>query len=196
VLRPLTDETIDHVIVGGRSVERLARALLDGPPELTADNTDREVESVAAFVALETVLPRNLDVLPVERILEFRAKHLAGRGAFQTYLSEPKLDDFRGKLAGSYIDTVTSVLSIQVGTPWLVAHAATLAGVAANPVFGIGAGAALAFAKVARDRRKSRRDVLKSSPESYLLRAEENLAPRTVLGIRERAHRLFGREAE
>ena len=190
---------------------------------LAAGRSQREVETIAAFLALEMVMPKNIDDIPAQRILEFRAKHLSERGAFQKYLSDfldkrqwlgniddpsvvetrlkqeyekelqPRLAELREKLSGAKIDTVTGVLTLQVGTPWLVTQAAALAGVAANPIAAVAAGAALAFAKVMRDRSKAHGEALKASQVAYLLRTEKDLAPKTVLGwVTERARNMFG----
>ena len=206
-----------------RCVERLAHALLPEERVLAAGKSRREVETIAAFLALETVMPKDIDAIPAQRILEFRAKHLGERGAFQRYLGEflekrrwlseiedprlvearlkqeyekelkPKLAELREKLSGARIETVTSVLTVQVSTPLLASQAGTLLGVVANPILGVAAGAALAFAKVLRDRRKTSGEALMASPVSYLLRAEKDLAPKTMLGrVIESARSIFG----
>jgi hypothetical protein len=187
----------------------------------------RELESLAAFIAIEAALPKDIEKIPAKKILDFRAKHLEGRGTFQAYLGEflekrewltgienpdtlearlkgelekqlkPKVDALRDKLGIVGIDTVTSVLTLQVGIPTLVTQAATLAGIAANPIAAFAAGGALAFAKVLRDRDKAKGEVLQSSPVSYLLRTERDLAPKTVLEwITEKARRVFGRKPD
>jgi len=224
-LNLLTDVVTDHVAAGGWTMERLAEVLLGESLQAT---TQHEVESATAFVAFRTVLPAHIDQIPAERILEFRAKHLKDLGAFQTYLSGfvekrpwlseiedrfmlerriqeeyerevlPKMNDLRAKLHDSGIDTINSVLSIQVATPWFVTKGAAFFGVAAaaNPVAAAAAGiagAAIALAKVARDRRKGQNEALKSSPVTYLHSMERDLAPATVAGrLSARARQLFG----
>lgn len=84
---PLTDETVDHVAVGGNSVERLAQALLREEVNLAGGSASPlEVENLAAFVAIETVLPTNIDKLPVDKILEFRTRYPTERANFQKML--------------------------------------------------------------------------------------------------------------
>jgi hypothetical protein len=222
-LYPVTDDALDHVAVGGWTVERLAGALLDDMHLPNAKRSDAELEMIAASVAIEMVIPRRIDEVTPEQILKFRQSHLAGRGAFQAYLSGflrarewlreigdrdelahrlnneyekelvPKLDELRGKLNGVGIDTVSSVLSMQITTPVVFGKAAALLGVAtaANPVVVAAGGAlglGLAVFKVYRDRRKATEAGLKSSEASYLMRLERDLAPKTVL---ERIGRRF-----
>lgn len=205
----LTDETIDHLAVGGCTVERLAQALLNDVELVQAEPKSREVESVAAYVAFQTVLPKDLERVPVDRILEFRKKYPGERGAFQQYVAEfvkarewlediqdpatlerrleseyekelkPKLDELREKLRSVNIDTVSGSLVMQIGVPSLVAQGAAVLGIVANPFFAIAAGAALAFLPVLRDRRKALHE-LKSSPIACLLRIEEDLQPREI----------------
>jgi hypothetical protein len=209
-LYPLTDETLDHLAIGGRSVERLAQALLDDVDLVNTGPTVGEVESVAAYVAIRTVLPTDIDRVPIDRILEFREKYPGERAAFQQHLAEyikprewlrdmrdpatlerrleseydkelkPKLAELQEKLREVRIDTVAGVLGIQVAVPSVVVQGAALAGVVANPFAALAAGAALAVLPVLRDRRKAQRE-LKSSPFAYLMRVERDLAPRQIV---------------
>jgi hypothetical protein len=218
--RPVTDETVDHVAIGGLSMDRLGQALL--ATELVKAPSEREIESIAAFIAIKTVVPRDISTIPAQRIMEFREKHLGGRGAFQAHLSgfleqrrwlsdikdrrdlharleqeltknlEPQLAELRSKLSGDRIDTATGVITLQVGAPLFITNLADFAGVVANPVATYVAGGALALAKVLRDREKARNDALKSSPASYLLTMEQDLEPKSVLGgITDAVRRFF-----
>lgn len=103
---------------------------------------------------------------------------------------KPKLDDLREKQRSVGIDTVRGVLTMQIGVPAVVTQGAAILGVAANPVLALGAGTALALSSVIRDRRKATREVA-SSDVSYMLRIEEDLTPRRVIGwIRDAVRRL------
>ena len=79
-LSPLTDETVDHVAMSGCTIERLAQALLSGVELVDNKANAHEVEALAASVALKTVLPRDIEKVPVEKILAFREKHPGERG--------------------------------------------------------------------------------------------------------------------
>jgi hypothetical protein len=164
-LSPLTDDTVDHVSMGGCSVERLAHAVLEDVALLDSPRGTREVENVAAFLALEVVLPRAIESIPADDIMDFRSRYLGNRGAFQAYLSgflekrgwlrqiedpatlamrikeeyekdlKPKLAELRSKLAVAKIDTVPGVLLMQLGVPGMMGQVGVMAHVATNPAF-------------------------------------------------------------
>jgi hypothetical protein len=219
-LYPLTDETLDHVAVGGNTIERLAQALLDDVDLTDAAAGAQEIENVAAFVAIESVLPASIETLPVERILEFRERYPTERAEFQKYIADfvkprewfdkivdpttlgrqmqsefdkelkPRLAELREKHRSVGIDTVSSVLTMQIGVPAVVTQGAALMGVVANPELALGAGAALAVARVLRDRRKTQGE-LKTSRVSYMLRVERDLVPGQVIGWIQKAANAF-----
>lgn len=226
-LFPLTSEPLEHVAMGGLSVERLAHALLGdtGSDASMASPSKLEIETLAAFVAIEMVVPR-LDDVPVERILEFREKTFGNNGrsgAFQTYLSDfldkrswitgiqdphdladalrheytkelqPKLEELKAKLREANFQTTSAVGTLQVTAPLALVKGFELAGYVMNPVVALGAGGALAVAKVWRDRRKARREALVPSAASFLFTAQDELAPTTVLGwIADKVRGIFG----
>ncbi|MGD8331858.1 MAG: hypothetical protein PVJ49_20665, partial [Acidobacteriota bacterium] len=86
-LRPVTDESADHASMSDLSVERLAQALL-GVELIPARRSPREVEATAAMVALETVLPKDLETLDPDKINHFRDSRAADRKCFQEYVEE------------------------------------------------------------------------------------------------------------
>lgn len=227
-LHPLTSEPLEHVAMGGLSVERLAHALLGDTrgDERMASPSKLEIEMLAAFVAVEMVVPR-LDDVPVKRILEFREKTFGNNGksgAFHTYLSDfldkrswltwiedpdeladalrreyaselqPKLEELKAKLRDANFQTTSAVMTLQVtAAPLAVMKAVELAGYVMNPIVALGVGGALAVTKVWRDRRKARREALVPSAASFLLTAQDELAPKTVLGwIADRVRGVFG----
>jgi hypothetical protein len=71
-LYPLTDETLDHVAMGDLSIERLAQALLTDVDLVREKPSSGEVESIAAYVAFQTVLPKDINRVSIEQILTFR----------------------------------------------------------------------------------------------------------------------------
>jgi hypothetical protein len=87
-LYPVTDEALDHVAVGGWTMERLAQALLDDIELVDSAPTAREVETIAAYVAIESVIPKDIGAVSIERILKFREKYPRERASFQRYVHE------------------------------------------------------------------------------------------------------------
>lgn len=209
-LYPLTDETVDHLAVSGCTIERLAQALLGDISLVDSRPNAREVETIAAFVALETVLPRDIGNVPVDRLLAFREKYPAERGAFQTLIADfvrprewlgevkdaqalsrrlqaeyekefkPKLIELRDKLRQAGIDAVWGCLNVKTLLPSFVGGAAATLGLTLNPVAAATAGLAWGLIPVLRDKRKLMKDALRSSPVSYLMRVEQDLRPQTL----------------
>ncbi len=206
-MHPLTDVTIHHLAIGGGTIDRVADALLpkDGVGALPGET---DTESVAACVAIETVLPKGLSQVPVDRILEFRERYPEERGKFQQYMQgfvgerswlatardrktledrladeyakslTPQITELKEKLRDCRIDTITGVMSMKVEVPGIAVGAAALLGVVAAPV-GILAGVALAVIPVLRARKKEQQELLRQ-PLAFLLHAEKDLQPASV----------------
>jgi len=186
-LYPLTDETVDHMAMGGCTVDRLAQLLLEDVDLVTPVPETQETEGVAAYLALETVLPKNIEDLPIDKILDFREKYPRERAEFQKQIAafvkarewlsdiqdpevlanriqaeydkefRPKLQQLREQLQEVNIDTVCGALSLQVTLPSMAMLGSTLFGVAAPPVAIFGAGVAGASLAVIRILRDRRK---------------------------------------
>lgn len=204
---PLTDETVDHLAIGSGNIDAVARALL--PEAGGSASRDGDLESLAACIAIEAVVPKGLNDVPVDKILSFREKYPEERHKFQRrmhefldmrrWLSEahdrtvveqrlndefakqlkPELNALKEKLRDVDIDTVTGVLSAKAEVPGLAIAAATALGLLAAPIAGVVAGAALALVPVLRSRQKEQHEV-RRAPLAFLLRAEEELRPQQV----------------
>jgi Family of unknown function (DUF6236) len=82
-LQPMTDETLHHLAISGLSPERLAQLLLTDVKLVDKRPTEREIEQAFAFLALETVLPKNIAAVPAEKIAKVRERLAGERGKFQ-----------------------------------------------------------------------------------------------------------------
>lgn len=220
-LHPTTDECLAHVAVSGATLERLAQALL-GDVKLTGPaSTQHEIEVQMATVALESVIPRNIKSVPVEKIISLRKNHPAALAAFQVYLNglvaemrqlqevkdasalkahleveyekklKPELDELRKQLKSLQIDAVTGAFNMQFSIPPLAATGAAALGLDVNPLLAVGGGLALGLIPVIRDKQKQAREALKSSPAAWLMRAEENLKPATLSSWVSKSARQF-----
>jgi len=211
-LRPLTDETRDHIAVSGLSTERLAHALLEDVSLVDKMPTTTEVETILVAVAFRAVVPKNLPELNVEKVLEFRDKYPTERMNFQNLVADflkshewlksirdthvleqrlqdeynkvwdAKLKELREKLADVGIATMFSSFSVKAALPAAIAGAAAVAGLALNPIAAGTAGLALGVIPALRSKQKEARDILKASPVSYLYRMEQDLAPKDLWG--------------
>lgn len=156
-MHPVTDSVRDHVVVGGYTLERLAQALLSEDLSSFLGRTDAPMENEIAHqmaaIALQSVLPKDIASVPVEKIIQVRQKHRAELTAFQEHIHEfittldsiqqiddpralqahleaaydreikPQVDDLRKYLKSLAIDTVTGILNIKVVLPPLLASA-------------------------------------------------------------------------
>jgi len=210
-LRPATDESVDHASMSDLSVERLAQALL-GVELMRPRCTAHEVEATAAMVALETVLPKDLETLDPDKINRFRENRGADRKCFQEYIEEfarnatdlrdvrgeqalrehvraefdktlaPRVDELRDDLHAVEIETVTSCMNVKVVGPRLLTTGAGVMALDVEPISAGIAGIALSVLPVLQDARKRARELLKPSEITYLHRAEHDVAPITLLG--------------
>ncbi len=206
-LRPLTDEMQDFVAVSGLSIERLAHALLNETPILDSKPTATEREDVLVSVAFRAIVPKNIETLPIEKIINFRERYPQERAKFQAAVAsflddrdwlskisnrrilEERLQDEYGKIWVTQvkdlyeklkevgIDTIFSCFSVKAALPAGVATGLTTIGLAVNPVVAGTAGLAFGAMSILRDQRKAAARVLEESPVSYLYRMEQDLKP-------------------
>jgi hypothetical protein len=87
-LYPATDETLHHLAMSGVALDRLAQVLLGEVDLVGAKPTEREMEEKMAVVALQSVIPKDLDSVPVKKIIAFRKKHSAALATFQEYVRD------------------------------------------------------------------------------------------------------------
>jgi hypothetical protein len=87
-LRPLTDETRDHMALSGLSMERLAHALLEDVVLVDNGPTNTEMEATMVTVAFKAVIPKAPMSLSVDKILTFREKHPNERSSFQNAVND------------------------------------------------------------------------------------------------------------
>ena len=211
-LRPLTDESFDHLAISGCSIERLAQALLGDVKLVDAKPTATEIESTIVSVAFQTVVPKNVASLPVDKILAFREKYPNERAAFQKAVADfikprewlnsihepkvlearlkdefdkewkPKLDELDEKLREIGIDTMLGTFNYKTTLPTGITGAAVALALPLNPLAAGIAGLALGAIPALRDKRKSAHDALRSSPVTFLYRLEKELTPLDLWG--------------
>lgn len=85
-LHPVTDRPEAQLAVTGMAMDRLAELLLDDAELTPQEMSENEIEARLATLALSVVLPRDLDRVSVEQIIEVRRRYAGEFAAFQTYL--------------------------------------------------------------------------------------------------------------
>jgi hypothetical protein len=151
-LIPTTDETVNHIAVSGCSIERLAQGLL-GDADFVGDKpTTREVEADLASLAIQSVLPKDIEAVPAERFIELRERRSAELEAFRAHIhdrvasmswlngvtSQAELqarleleaeslqrqqESLRDSLRSQGIDVVQSALNVSIAAPALFTSA-------------------------------------------------------------------------
>lgn len=208
---PVTNEAINYFAVGGITLERLAQVLLpesdivERQPDIPTNPSLEELESGLAIIAIQTVMPKNISSVSVDKLMKIREKRTGKLVDFQGFLKKiitensklaslenkdviedqlrtlytreikPKVDELDDAIRSSSLDSIPNVFSIETKIPPLLAGG-ILAGVAtSDPVVGVTAGLALGLLKIIGDKRKSIATKFESSEIAYLMHVREEL---------------------
>jgi hypothetical protein len=160
VMCPLTDDDFDHV-AAGCAAGRIAAALLGSPTGQKTSDDEGVLALEFAMLALQAVIPKDIDSLPVQKIIQIRRRHsdeltvfqqateriidsvpeaaaLANPEVGEMYLQalykknlEPELHRLRSSLHKSGVDSVFGAMSVKVNAPQLVTSGAAIFGIGA-----------------------------------------------------------------
>src|SRR5882724_2926341 len=83
-MTPLTDQALICASASGWTIEAMARILLDDETATIDDVTD--YSQVFAVLAMQTVLPRDLADVPVDRVIEARRRLLPELMRYREFL--------------------------------------------------------------------------------------------------------------
>ncbi len=206
-LRPLTDETLDHVAMSQLSPERLAQALL-GDVALVGDKpSSTETEAFIVSLAFRSLVPADPAALSVDRILAFREAYPKERERFQTAVAgllksrewianisdanvlEQRLHDefdtrwttdlneLKEKLRSIGIETMFGSANLTTALPSLLAGGLAAMAPHVNGLFASASAVALAGVPMMLSKRRAVGDELGKSPVAYLYRMEQDLQP-------------------
>ena len=190
-------------------MERLAQVLLEDVELVENKPSQSEVEECMAVVALHAVLPKNLDAIPVKKIVAFRKKYPAPLATFQSYVHglvaengplqeikdtqtlrlhleaeyektvKPQLDELHRRLRSIFIDVIPGAFNVKAAIPPVVAKGAATLGLAINPVLAAAGRLTLALLPVIRKAQEKSRKAMQL-PAAYLMSVEKNLTPQTL----------------
>jgi len=202
----LADETVRHVVVGDRNVDRLAALLLGErfeplPNEFLSPHT-------IAVVALRTVIPRDLSTVPMASIVQFRKQYSHELADFQSWIHasaqklatatggitspsalndhltvleeqeiKPRLKELKKQLKSVAIETTASALSFK--SPVLLGAAAT-AYFLSMPAIAVASAAVGLIPMVAKAQRDAQK-LVSGNFAAYLMHAEERCSPRGIV---------------
>ncbi|MFB7502731.1 DUF6236 family protein [Streptomyces broussonetiae] len=210
-LQPVTDQEQPHTALSGWTLDRLVHLLVDRPvahdegPRPHPDLLDSFV-----FMAFATVVPANLDTVPVEKIIEIRSTFGAELDAFRTYAAEQvqefaaiedvrdlavrreylrlevdrtvttRLNELRERLRSVGLESVYALANVKSVA---LPPLAALAAETAGVPAALTAPAALAACVVSApvQWRRQRRAAIEESPVSYLFRLEREVSPTKLI---------------
>jgi hypothetical protein len=147
-----TDEALNHLAVSGCSIERLAQGLLEDANFVGDKPTSREVEADLATLAIQSLVPKDIESIPTERFTELRQRRSAELQAFRAHIHERvssmtwlqgvtsraelqarleveaealkrQQDSLRDSLRSQGVDVVQSALNVSVAAPALFTSA-------------------------------------------------------------------------
>jgi hypothetical protein len=211
-LHPVTDQELPYTAVSGWTLDRLVQVLINTPNVDTNEDTRSRPDLVDAFVflAFETVVPADLENVPVEKIIEIRARFGTELDAFRQYVTQQtkrfaELNDvrdltvFHEYLRTEVQHTVTDQLTqlrerlrsvgLESARALVNLKSVTLPPLAAMAAETIGLSpavtgpAVLAACVVTAPAqwRRQRQASIRESPVGYLLRVDQTLNPGTLI---------------
>jgi hypothetical protein len=205
-LVPTTDDSRMHSAFG--AIDRLADLLLEKPSEQVRE------EPTGAYIhlAVKSVIePKNLDAVPIDRLISFRARHKAELGAFWNHVSgladelarvstvenpelarlhmqdiydrqtKPLLRELQSGLRAYGVESVAGAMALKVDLAAASGTALGTAALAGGHIALGGASLALTFVPYVIHRRHGSKGRRESSPVAYLLAANRKLAGRSLL---------------
>jgi hypothetical protein len=219
-LQPVTDETLHHLAVGGWDLPHLAQALLGESLMVGPAGGGVDTSRALGMLAVDAVVPNDLDRVPVDRIVNVRKNHGDEFDAFRTYLDQlasglaslnvqdpmimqayleeeyntklaPKLDDLRKGLRKSKLETTMGAMNVETTLPALIGSAAALAGATINPVVALSGAAAFGILPMLGAHRKRTKELTSGSPVAYLLRVGKQVRPPTLVESLTQSGRRF-----
>lgn len=208
-LHPVTDQVLPHTALSGWTLDRLVQTLVERKP-VSAGGHRPDLSDAFVFLAFETVVPAGLHTVPVDEILEVRAKFAAELDAFRCYVAEQahrlaELDDVRDfTVFQEYLRTEVSraviarltdlrerLRSVGLESVRALANVKSVAlpplvALAADtvglpPAITVPAAVAACVAGAPMQWRRERRAAIRESPVAYLFQLERTLDPTTLI---------------
>jgi len=205
---PLTNEAINYFAMGGFTFERLAQVLLPDAKVVPNALTPEELETHLASIAIQAVMPKNIGEVSVDKIIALREQYSGQFGVFQDFIQrivlelpnlkaiegqqfvndhldaeftksiKPKLDELDDAINSLGIDTVPTILNMEVNVPTVLVGSGVLAGAfAVNPILGATAAVAMGIVKIIGDKRKALKNEIAKSDVAYLMNIRDDLTP-------------------
>lgn len=211
-LIPTTDQPAAYAVANDWAPGRIASVLLDdGTGPANSAHESSAVHEALAFLALDLVVPADLDMVPAGRIVavrrDFGAEFLAFRtlvdqtavelsnlhgvrdsGVLRGYLQdvvverfEAPLAELRHALASSRLGVATMAINVKTQLPASMMVAGG-AWLAGHPAVAGSAVASIGLLAVGHDARRQRKSIQATNPAvSYLMHTQETMRNQTLL---------------
>jgi len=209
---PVTPDNLNYFSVSGFTFERLSQVLLQHAKIAPGKLNEDEIESRLATLAFRAVMPKNIANVPLEKIQKIRESYPREFGKFQSFVQEvvakipevkevevesfvkdfldvefrkviqPKLDELDDALNSMGVETIATVLNMEVKVPEILPATGVVGGTAlVNPILGATTGIALGLLKIFGDQRKIVSEKIKGSDVAFLLHVRDDLTPAASL---------------
>lgn len=206
-LAPVADGDLEHLAVLDGSVDTIADLLLGDMNLAHTRSNRREDSNHFVLLAVQAVAPRNLDSVPVSKIVELRNQHVNEFMAFQDQIGEfvrnlleletrnpavlqehlnwfakhrlrPQMRELEKAMRSSAIEPGTVILSSAIAA----GTGAMLGPFPVLPVLGTAGMVALGAVNWSVQRRTRNQDLRRQDPvASFLLRLAQDLEPRSLI---------------
>lgn len=201
-LHPITDQPSAHAALSGWTVPKLAEVLLG---EQFAEPSRSGALERFVLTAFETIVPADLDRVPIEKIIEVRKRFGDELDAFRDYVTQQvagladltevrdvevyrayledevrtkvtrELDRLKGELRSVGVESAKALVNIKSPLALPSGLAAAATWAGVPPEATVPAALATAVVAVPAQARSRRRQLVAGSPVGYLLRVEQQL---------------------
>lgn len=171
---PVSSDAVNYFAVSGFTFERLAQVLLENATFASRELSEDEIAAELAFISFRAVMPKNIDTVPLDKILALRENYASEFGRFQEFASSvinelPKVRTVQGQefvhdhLEAEYrktilpglnkledsinslgLEAIPSIINMELKVPELLTGVGLITGAAVLNPF-LGATAALAL---------------------------------------------------
>ncbi|MFE5566603.1 DUF6236 family protein [Amycolatopsis japonica] len=210
-LHPVTDQTLPHSAESGWTLDRLIQTLTDKEPGgAVATQAPRDLLDAFVFLAFETVVPADLDRVPIDKIIEVRSRFGTELDAFRHYVTQQverlaelqdvrdlpvfheylqtevqrtvtgQLEQLRERLRSVGLESARALVNVK--SVALPPLAAAAAGtIGLSPAVTGPAALAACVVTAPTQWRRQRREAIRESPVGYLLRIDQKLNPAKLI---------------
>lgn len=84
---PVSNDIVNYFAVSGFTFDRLAQVLLENAAFASRELAENEIAAELAFISFRAVIPRDIDTVPLDKILALRENYASEFGRFQEFVN-------------------------------------------------------------------------------------------------------------